>query len=332
MSGVQTLTVTDDDDDIRLDRWFKKYFPSLRHGRLEKLLRTGQIRLNGGRAKAGTRVHAGQAVRVPPMDADASSARAAKKPQREISTSDVEALQAAILYRDDDVLAINKEPGLAVQGGSGVTRHLDAMLDVLKFDAKERPRLVHRLDRDTSGVMLLARTAKAARFMTASFRAGSTDKIYWAIVCGVPRPQQGEISGYLSKERIGGEERVAVTAQGQSAITGYRTISTAAQRAAWLELRPQTGRTHQLRVHCASIGTPILSDGKYGGAAAFLEAEAIAKRLHLHAHALIFPHPAGGTRTVKAPLPQHMSATWNFLGFDENDPETQWDEDVLLSR
>lgn len=318
---VRNLTISADEADLRLDRWFRRHFPGIRQGRLEKLLRTGQIRVDGKRVKSGLRLAPGQVVRIPPGVETAEPSRDERPPVRE---ADARFVQSLIIHRDADVIAINKPPGLAVQGGTGTTRHLDAMLDALRFDADERPRLVHRLDRDTSGVMLLARSARVAAKLGEAFRHKSARKIYWALVVGVPKPAQGKIDMALAKEAGPAGERMAADEEGKRAITLYATIERVGNRAAWLALMPLTGRTHQLRVHCAeALGTPILGDLKYGRDAAKLPGEGIAQQLHLHARALRLPHPAGGMLELSAPLPPHMRATWAFFGLDpdaETDP------------
>jgi len=317
MSGVQTLTVAPEDAEIRLDRWFKRHFPELAHGRLEKLLRTGQIRLDGRRAEAGDRVAAGQSVRVPPLPQTTAPPPVAAKPVPR--SDDAEFLQQRVLYRDEDLIVIDKPAGLAVQGGTGTTRHLDALLDALRFGAAERPRLVHRLDKDTSGVLVLARSAAAAARLGAAFRGKAVRKIYWAAVVGAPKPRQGRIDQSLSKLPGPRGERMAPDDEnGERAITHYRTVAHAGDRFAWLALEPVTGRTHQLRVHCAEMGTPILGDGKYGGAAAHPAGLPQPRKLHLHARAIALPRPRG-MLTVTAPLPAHMRETWAFLGFAESD-------------
>jgi 23S rRNA pseudouridine955/2504/2580 synthase len=322
MTGVQTLAVAPEEADLRLDRWFRRHFPMLGHGRLEKLLRTGQVRVDGKRARSNTRLLAGQAVRVPPLDAEpapASEARPPARPSRAATAAwerEAEALRRAVLYRDADMLAIDKPAGLAVQGGPGLERHVDAMLDALRFDADERPRLVHRLDKDTSGVLLLARHARAAAELTEAFRHKDVRKLYWAAVVGVPKPAQGRIDLALSKRPGRAGERVAADAEGKRAVTFYRVVDHAGKQAAWLALMPLTGRTHQLRAHCAAIGTPILGDGKYGASAAFLPGKELPRQLHLHARAVELPRPDGRVIRVTAPLPPHMAATWRFFGFE----------------
>ena len=225
-------------------------------------------------------------------------------------------LAGRVLYKDDDVIVLDKPAGLAVQGGTGTKRHLDAMLDALRFGA-DRPRLVHRLDRDTSGVLLLARTANAAAKLTAAFRSRAARKIYWAAVAGVPHPAEGRIDLPLAKAGGPKGERVAADEEeGQRAVTRYRVADRAGKRAAWLVLEPETGRTHQLRVHAEAMGTPILGDGKYGGRDAFLKGGSVSPKLHLHARAIRLPHPRGGQIEVAARLPPHMAETWRFFGFD----------------
>jgi 23S rRNA pseudouridine955/2504/2580 synthase len=316
MSGVQTLTVAAEDAEIRLDRWFKRHFPGLGHGRLEKLLRTGQVRLDGRRAEASDRLSPGQLVRVPPLGEPAAA-----PPPRDatpVRSRDAKMLQRAVLHRDAEVLVLDKPAGLAVQGGTGTEHHLDALLDALRFDAKERPRLVHRLDKDTSGVLVLARSAAAAAKLAAAFRGKSVRKVYWAAVVGVPKARRGRIDQALAKlPGRAGERVVPDEDEGKRAITYYRTVAHAATKLAWLALEPVTGRTHQLRAHAAAMGTPILGDGKYGAAAAHPSGVPQARRLHLHARAIALPHPGGGTLVVTAPLPAHMKETWTFFGFEE---------------
>ena len=326
MSGVRTMTVTSDEAEMRLDRWFRRHYPTLGHGHLEKLLRTGQVRVDGKRAKAALRLESGMEIRVPPLgeQAEAAVAKPVKRPPPEVSDSEARDLRAAVLYRDKDVIALNKPSGLAVQGGTGTDKHLDAMLDALRFDAAERPRLVHRLDRDTSGVLLLARSVAAARWLAEAFRAREARKVYWALVVGVPKIRQGKIDLSLAKlPGRGGERMVADEEEGKRAVTYYTVIEAAGKKAAWLAMMPLTGRTHQLRAHAAALGTPILGDGKYGGQAAFFEKDSgtgqAGRKLHLHARELTIPRPAGGLLQVVAPLPPHMRETWDFFGLDADD-------------
>ncbi len=349
MNRVRRVTVAPDETEIRLDRWFRRHFPGLGHGRLEKLLRTGQVRVDGKRAKSGTRLAGGQVVRVPPLPAEnpehaAPRSQPRPQPQPQPTARDVAALRDSVLFMDDSVIAIDKPSGLAVQGGSGQRRHLDAMLDALRFDRSERPRLVHRLDKDTSGVLLLARSAAAARKLTAAFRGKAVQKVYWALVVGAPDADRGHIELALAKRTgRGGGEKVGAEAQGKSALTLYQVVQTrkaAGPPISWLALMPLTGRTHQLRAHCAALGAPILCDGKYGGRTAFPEAVsfesagagkgAIPKRLMLLAREIALPHPEGETTLrVSAPLPAHMEAAWSALGFHASKGERAADD--LLS-
>jgi 23S rRNA pseudouridine955/2504/2580 synthase len=311
--GVRTVAVVSTEAGLRLDRWFKRHFPQVPHALLEKWLRTGQVRLDGKRVTAGARVEAGQSVRVPPAPAALPRLPAASRPAPP-SQAEASALRQAVLYRDDDMIILDKPAGLAVQGGTGMTTHLDGMLDVLAAGG-ERPRLVHRLDKDTSGVLVLARTAANAAALGQAFRGREVRKLYWALVVGVPPAAEGEIRAPLAKEDRAGSERVGVdAAAGVPAVTRYRVLERIGRRAAWLELEPETGRTHQLRVHCQVLGTPILGDGKYGGRAAFLSEAGIGRRLHLHARAIAVALPAKPLIAIAAPLPAHMRQTWAFLG------------------
>ncbi len=314
--SVDHVTVEAAETDLRLDRWLARHYPGLTHGRIEKLLRTGQLRVDGARAKANQRLTAGQVVRVPPLG-DLTPPKTAAKPAPRIKESEAEALRRLVLYKDAEVIAINKPAGLAVQGGTGTLHHLDAMLDALKFDAAERPRLVHRLDKDTSGVLVLGRTARAASRLAEAFKKRAAHKIYWALAVGCPKPHEGVIDAPLAK-RPGrqGEKMDIDEEEGQQAITQYRVLDHAGNQASWLELEPLTGRTHQLRVHCAALGCPILGDGKYGGAEAFLQGSGISRKLHLHARSLELPRDGGKTLRIEAPMPDHMVSSFAFFEFD----------------
>jgi 23S rRNA pseudouridine955/2504/2580 synthase len=316
--GAKTVMVDDDDADARLDRWFKRHYPQVSHGLLERWLRTGQVRVDGGRAKAAYRVQPGQKVRIPPNQ----PAEVPAAPKRQVAEDDAQAILSCVLHRDDHVIVLNKPPGLAVQGGAGTKHHLDAMLGTLTFGG-DRPKLVHRLDKDTSGVLVLARSIRAAAALADIFRGRQAEKIYWAIVSGVPKPESGEIRAGLAKRRGAGGERVQVDDQdGQWSTTHYQVVESASRRASWLRLTPKTGRTHQLRVHCAHLGTPVLGDGKYGGRAAFLPGNPVSKKVHLHARSLSLPHPGGGILNVSAPLPDHMVRTFRFFGFSESEGDS----------
>ena len=314
--AVSLQTVTEDEADSRLDRFLRRRFPALTQGALQKLCRTGQIRVDGHRVEASARLLAGQAVRVPPMPASPE----ARPPT--VSAADVKEMERLVLHRDEQLIVLNKPSGLASQGGPGITRHLDGLLDALR-DGGDRPRLVHRLDRDTSGVIVLARTAGVAAKLAAAFRTRAVEKTYWAVVSGHPDPEEGQIDQPLKRVSGAFGERTVATdrkdKEGQRAYTTYRMLDAAGRKLAWLELQPLTGRTHQLRVHCVSLGTPIVGDEKYaeprdnGSGGSFVEG--LADRLHLHARALLLPHPAGGTLEVTAPLPPHMRDTFSILGF-----------------
>ncbi|GAB0117622.1 RluA family pseudouridine synthase [Acidisoma sp. 7E03] len=315
MSAVEERIVTEDEADIRLDRWFRRHFPGLTQGAIAKLCRTGQIRVAGRRAEANTRLQPGEAVRVPPP-VHAVAETMPPKAETVVDARLVKDLERMILYRDEWLIVLNKPAGLATQGGPGITKHLDGMLDGLRFGASDRPRLVHRLDRDTSGVLVLARSPGNAAKLAASFRTRTVEKTYWAVVLGLPVPMEGLIDQPLSRTQGLGGARSAIAhpsdPEAQKAVTEYETLDHAGRKFSWLGLYPHTGRTHQLRVHCAAMGHAILGDTAYGGES---EMETVNGRLHLHARALRLPHPAGGTLTVAAPLPAHMEETFRQLGF-----------------
>ncbi len=318
--GVQECRVAAGDDGIRLDRWFRRHFPGLSHGALSKMLRTGQIRLDGRRVRPGERVRAGQRIRIPPLPAGAAQVpprERRRRAERPLSDEERRLARGMLLYEDDFVIVLNKPAGLATQGGPGIGRHVDRLAAVFRrHDEDEAPRLVHRLDRDTSGVLVLARDARSAAALARAFKGRAARKLYWALVRGVPKGMEGTISAPLAK--IGGRagERVEVSPAGRPARTAWRRIERAGRRAAWLALEPLTGRTHQLRAHLAHIGHPIIGDGKYGGREAF-PGGGIAGRLHLHARRIRLPHPGGeGVLDIRAPLPPHMRESWELLGFD----------------
>lgn len=316
MKTVETVTVGADDGVTRIDRWLRRRYPHLSQGQIEKLIRTGQVRVDGARVKSSDRVNVGQIVRVPPLP-DA----APRPPPGALSAQDEAFVQSLVLHRDEDVIVLNKPAGLAVQGGAKTGRHLDQLLDGLKFGAEARPKLIHRLDRDTSGCLVLACHPRAAAALGEAFRDRDTDKIYWAIVIGAPRPKVGEIRGWMRKapgpreaDREMMQQAVQTDEGAVHAITQYVVLSDAGQRAAWVALRPVTGRTHQLRFHMAEIGHAIAGDPKYkcdrpvpGG---------LEHSLQLHARALKLPHPSGGELRVTAPLPPHMMRAFDLLGFD----------------
>lgn len=315
--AVTLCRVQPQEGEQRVDRWFRTRFPHLKQGQIQKLLRSGQVRVEGKRVKADTRLLPGQTVRVPPLpDASPTTApQADRVPDRLVKD-----LLARVLYRDDDVLVINKPFGLAVQGGTGTTTHLDGALDALRFGSPHRPKLVHRLDRDTAGVMVLGRTPDATRKLAESFRLHRARKYYWAVTLGRPNPPAGSIEGALAKSGESFEKMELNTAEGRDALTHYSTVQTAGKLAAWVALWPVTGRTHQLRAHLALLGTPILGDPKYGRPDEF----GVPKKLHLFARRLIVPHPGRkGMLDVVAPLPDHLKpafAHFGFQGLDDGDP------------
>jgi 23S rRNA pseudouridine955/2504/2580 synthase len=318
MSEVRQFTVESDDDGIRLDRWFKRHLPDASFNVVSRWARTGQLRVDGKRAQPGDRLTAGQVLRVPPAEtpAPAIMSAAEARPKRELSPDEIEFARSLIIHQDAQAIVINKPPGLATQGGTKTTTHVDGLLDALQFDLPSRPKLVHRLDKDTSGVLLLARTARAAGFFSKAFSSRTARKVYWALVTGVPSPESGQIDAPLAKQPGSGGEKMHVEPkEGLPARTRYRTLDRAGNRAVWLELQPLTGRTHQLRVHTAAIGHPIVGDAKYGGRDAFLTG-GISRKLHLHARRLVIEHPDGGTIDIRAELPEHMAETFDTLSFD----------------
>ena len=314
MSGVSTKSVSEEEEGMRLDRWFKSHFPTLGFGRLQKLLRSGQVRVDGKRAKTNLRLETGQTIRIPPISDEPPEVR------NEASERDREALAKMTLHEDSTVLVLNKPAGLAVQGGPGLTRHVDGMLGALTSSDGQRPRLVHRLDRETSGVLLIAKTRLAAKSLAESFKARDTRKIYWGLVAGVPKPRQGRISTWLKKQEGPEGEIMQSYLQRQGgavhAVSQYAVVEQSAHKLSWLVLQPVTGRTHQLRVHAAEIGHPIVGDAKYFNIENWELPGGIQNRLHLHARSITIPHPNGGILEVSAPLPGHMQQSWNLLGLD----------------
>ena len=316
---VRQFTVAEDDDGIRLDRWFKRHLPQIGFGTVSRWARTGQLRVDGKRARPEDRLETGQVLRVPPGGEDKPRQQGAR---RELSEVDREEAHAMLIRQTRSALVLNKPPGLATQGGTKTTRHVDGLLDAfVEGEDDPRPRLVHRLDKDTSGVMLVARTAGSAAFYSKRFSGRSAKKIYWALVVGVPEVHEGTIEAPLAKQPGSGGEKMHVDMEnGQPAKTVYRVVERAGNAAAWVELQPFTGRTHQLRVHLAAIGHPIVGDGKYGGQDAFLTGS-VSRKMHLHARRLIIDAPAGdklggGKLDVTADLPEHFAASMEQLGFD----------------
>jgi 23S rRNA pseudouridine955/2504/2580 synthase len=337
MSAVQMLTVAGDEGEQRLDRWFKRRFPHVTQGAVEKMCRTGQVRVDGGRVKASDRVVPGMEIRVPPLPVG----EAPKPVESRMAKTDAGMIQDAVLWKDDHMIVLNKPAGLPSQGGSGQgERHVDALAEALKFGYKEKPKLVHRLDKDTSGVLLLARTDRVARALSEALRHREARKIYWAVVAGVPHPRQGSIKFGLVKAAgrgRGGEgekmlcvhpSKVAETEGAKRAQTDYFTLWFLGARLSWMALEPVTGRTHQLRAHMAEIGHPIMGDGKYGGPGQENPGDGwgatsggdISRKLHLHARSLTIEHPVTKTMmTFTAPLPDHMARTWKLMDWKETD-------------
>jgi 23S rRNA pseudouridine955/2504/2580 synthase len=315
VSEPRIFTVAEDDDGIRLDRWFKRHMPEASFNLVSRWARTGQLRLAGKRAAPGDRIEAGQEIRIPPLEA--APARAARpRPTRErLSDDEVQLVRDMVIYDDPNAFVLNKPPGLATQGGTKTTHHLDRLLEGLAGEAG-RPKLVHRLDKDTSGALLVARSARAAGHFAKGFSGRTARKLYWALVVGVPATAEGEIDASLAKQPGTGGEKMHVDEEhGLAARTRWRTIDRAGNRAAWVELQPLTGRTHQLRAHMAAIGHPIVGDAKYGGPEAFLTG-GISRKLHLHARRIRIDAPGGGKIDVTAELPSHFAESLATLGFE----------------
>jgi 23S rRNA pseudouridine955/2504/2580 synthase len=326
---VQTVVVTADENNMRVDRFLEARFPGLSFSHIQRIVRKGELRVNGKRADSKDRLEEGQSIRIPPLRLDAPKVLGALS---EAAQKTLDALKAMTLFEDDDVLVLNKPAGLAVQGGSGTTRHVDQMLEVMRDAKGQKPRLVHRLDKETSGCLLVAKTRFAATALTGSFRHRSARKIYWALVAGVPKPKQGRISTYLAKEEGEEDTIMRVAAHGDEgashAVTYYAVVETAAQKLAWVSLKPVTGRTHQLRAHMAHIDHAIVGDPKYFNKENWELPGGLQNRLHLLARRIVIPHPRGGVIDATAPLPPHMLQSWNLLGLEadrfdpiENAPE-----------
>jgi 23S rRNA pseudouridine955/2504/2580 synthase len=313
---VETATVGPDESGMRVDRFFEARFPGLSFSHIQRIIRKGEVRINGKRTQPKARLEPGDSVRIPPL-------KIAPPPPRDdapAADKDRAFLRSITLYEDADVLVLNKPMGLAVQGGSSTTRHVDGMLGALRSQDGQRPRLVHRLDKDTAGCLLVAKTRFAAAALAKTFRSRSARKIYWALVAGVPKPRQGRISTFLAKEEREEDSFMRIAAHGEKgashAVTYYAVVETAAQRVAWLSLKPVTGRTHQLRAHMAHVGNPIVGDPKYFTKENWELPGGLQNKLHLLARRIAVPHPRGGTIDVSAPLPPHMQQSWNLLGFD----------------
>ncbi len=318
-TGVQTVTVTPDEAGMRVDRFLEARFPGLSFSHIQRIVRKGELRVNGRRVETKDRLEAGQAVRIPPLALD----KPKEGPRASKADDETRAfLQSLVLFEDADVMVLNKPFGLAVQGGSGTKRHVDGMLASMTDAKGQKPRLVHRLDKDTAGCLVVAKTRFAASALAKSFRSRDTKKVYWALVAGVPRVKQGRVSTYLAKgEDEEGDAKMQIARHGDEgashAVTYYAVVETAAQKLAWLSLRPVTGRTHQLRAHTAHIGHPIVGDPKYFDIENWELPGGVQNRLHLLARRIVVPHPRTGKAIdVTAPLPPHMQQSWNLLGFD----------------
>ncbi len=319
MTDVKRHVVSADEDGMRLDRWFKLHFPQVTFAYLNKLTRTGQVRVGAGRCKTNTRLVQGQDIRVPPLAFDTRPADAPKTDVKPLSKEERRFFESMILHEDKDIYVLNKPSGFAVQGGTKTHHHLDGLLMGLGAEKGERPLLVHRLDRDTSGVIVIAKRRAVASALGKLFATRNVKKTYWAVVKGVPHPMQGRIDVALVKAKSEEGDRMRASREGeeddeQRAVTQYAVLDHAAKIAAWMSLRPQTGRQHQLRAHMDHLGTPIFGDNKYNGDRNL--PDGVENQLHLHARRLVFPHPRGGTVDVTAPLPEHMLRTFELFGFD----------------
>ncbi len=321
---VRQFTVGPDDDDIRVDRWFKRNLPQIGFAMVSRWARTGQVRVDGKRTKPESRLRAGQVLRVPP---GGESTQRKPRKREELSDDDIDRAESMLITQDKAAIVLNKPPGLATQGGTGTRDHVDRLLDAFAGETDPRPRLVHRLDKDTSGVLLTARSPGSAAFFSKRFSGRDAKKVYWALIVGVPEVHDGVIEAKLAKQPgTGGEKMHVDEKDGQTAKTRYRVVDRAGNRAAWVELQPFTGRTHQLRVHMAAIGHPIVGDGKYGGQDAFLTGS-ISRKMHLHARRLIIDHPDGVPLDVTAGLPEHFAQSMEQLGFDEADSDATPEQD-----
>jgi 23S rRNA pseudouridine955/2504/2580 synthase len=318
MADARTFRISEDDDGIRLDRWFKRNQPEISFNQVSRWARTGQLRLDGKKVAPGDRIEAGQEISLPPAESTPKRAGPAKPKRNPLSEEEEEFVRSLVIYEDEGAFVVNKPPGLATQGGTKTHNHLDRLLDGLADEAGNRPKLVHRLDKDTSGALLIARSARSAAFFSKIFAGRAAKKVYWALVIGVPSASEGLVDAPLAKQPGTGGEKMHVDEEaGQSAKTRWRVIDRAGNRAAWVELQPLTGRTHQLRAHMAAIGHPIVGDGKYGGVDSFLTG-GISRKLHLHARRLKIDSP-GGKIDVTADLPEHFEQSLQGLGFEASE-------------
>lgn len=308
--SVEFKIVTESEKDIRLDRWFKRHYPQVSHGLLEKWLRKKNVCVDNKKAKANMRLAPAQVIRIPPMETEKEAS-----PQKELSKADITLMQKMVLYKDNDIIILNKPAGLAVQGGSKTNRHIDGMLEALKFEYDEKPHLVHRLDKETSGILVVARTAQSAAYFSKLFKTKEIHKTYWALVDGLPRPEKGKIEAPLIQKKVGAKvDKRMVDEGGLSAISLYQVQDHLADKISWVQMSPLTGRTHQLRIHAAEVlKTPILGDDRYGKKTEFK----LPNKMFLHARAIALPLPCKKTLTVEAPLPEHFEKAFQQFGFNE---------------
>jgi len=335
MTEYSTIEIKADEADQRIDRWLRRTFPVLKQGLIEKMLRKGDIRVDGVKVKSSFRIEAGQTVSIPPLpEEDVEHETTVQKPSQKVTAQDRKDVEQWIIYQDNEILVLNKPAGLAVQGGSKQKRHLESLL--VAFDS---PKLVHRLDKDTSGVLVMAKNHVTARKLTEQFRERNVEKVYWAAIAGSPRLQAGTIRYSLMKAGGKNEKMICFpenNGEAKSARTDYFIVESAAKRCAWVAMRPVTGRTHQLRAHMAELGHPIIGDGKYGTNAQTNDGEgwgsqlggSISRKLHLHARFIRFNHPKSNKKmTFEAPLPAHMKTTWDMFGWQENEAP---DENIFM--
>jgi 23S rRNA pseudouridine955/2504/2580 synthase len=312
---VRNIAVDPGEDGVRLDRWFRRRWPHVSQIQIQKMARSGQIRVDGGRAKPDQRLAAGETIRVPPLP---DAPKPGDKPS--LDPRDIAYAKSLVLYEDEEVLVLNKPAGLAVQGGTKTTKHVDRLLSAWG-EGLDRPRLVHRLDRDTSGVLVLGKTPGAAAKLSGAFARRRAEKTYWALVLGNPKPSEGVMELHLVKKGVGDREMVVPAdpkdPNADPAETEFVTVSRAAHRVAWMALRPHTGRTHQLRAHMLAMGHPILGDPKYKTDASAELSGSL--KLQLHARRLSLPHPSRGTLILEAPISKELKEGFNRFGFDEHE-------------
>lgn len=312
MSKVKFLNVKPDEDNQRLDRYLRKHIGKVPFSLIQKIIRTGQVRVDGKRGKTDTRLSEGQQIRIPPVEEKHGPTQF--KPRK----GDLEKLRAMIIYDDGDLLVLNKPYGVPTQGGSKINYHIDGLLKLMEDSKGVRPKLTHRLDRDTSGLLICARSAKTVRAMGQVFKSKNIRKYYWAVTIGVPEQYQGIIDAPLGKGEGALKDTMVIdTEGGKASRTEYSILDTAASTAALVAFWPRTGRTHQIRAHASTVlGTPILGDVKYGGMEETFEGLNLSERLHLHAFRIQCPHPNGkGILDLSAPLPDDLKKSWKAFNF-----------------